>query len=178
MSLFKGMLVAVSVLSLAGCSSVYSTKPIGEKIVSAGLDEWEGTWINSEMDNPVSIKVTDAKKGILKAAWIEDMKMESCEFQLLESGTWMFGNTKKDEKDNRYVWGRIKKDAGQIIVWVPDVLKIRELVKAGTLPGSVAEDGDVTLGDLNAAQLSVITSEDKGLLFEWTNPLILIRLSK
>jgi hypothetical protein len=63
-------------------------------------------------------------------------------------------------------------------VWIPDVTKIRELVKAGSLPGTVAEDGDVTLGDLNAAQLGVITSEDKGILFEWTNPMILIRLSK
>jgi hypothetical protein len=178
MSLFKGMLVAVSVLSLAGCSSVCSTKPVGEKAVAVEPEEWEGTWINSEMDTPVSIKVTDAKKGILKAMWIDKMKMESCDFQLLESGTWMFGSMRKDDKDNRYLWGRIKKDAGQIIVWIPDVTKIRELVKAGTLTGTVAEDGDVTLGDLNAAQLSVITSEDKGLLFEWTNPLILIRLSK
>src|ERR1700675_334006 len=138
MSLFKGMLVAVSVLSLAGCSTVYSTKPMGEKIVAAEPEEWEGTWINSEM-NMVSIKVIDAKKGILKSMWIENMKMESCEFQLLESGTWMFGSTKKDDKDNRYIWGRIKKDAGQ---------------------------------------LGVITSDDKGILFEWTNPIILIRLSK
>ena len=177
MSLFKGMLVAVSVLSLAGCSTVYSTKPMGEKVVAAEPEEWEGTWINSEM-NMVSIKVIDAKKGILKSMWIENMKMESCEFQLLESGTWMFGSTKKDDKDNRYIWGRIKKDAGQIIVWIPDVSKIGELVKAGSLPGTVAEDGDVTLGDLNAAQLSVITSDDKGILFEWTKPIILIRLSK
>lgn len=178
MSMFKGMLAAVSVLSLAGCSTVYSTKPIGENVVSiVEPAEWEGTWINSSMDVPVIIKVTDAQKGILKAMWIEDMKLESHEVQLLGSGEWMFGNI-KDDKDGRFLWGRIKQEASQIILWFPDVAKISALVKAGSLPGTVDEGGDVTLGDLKAEHLSLIMSDDKGILFDWTDPLVLIRLSK
>ena len=104
--------------------------------------------------------------------------MESFEAHLLESGEWMFVNLKDDEKENRFIWGRIKKDASQIIVWPPDASKISEMVKAGSLPGTVGEDGDVTLGDLKAEHLSLIKSDDKGILFDWTEPIILIRLSK
>jgi len=178
MSLFKGALIAVSVLSFVGCNSVYCTKPVGEKAVSIEPGEWEGTWINSSMDNPVSIKVIDAKKGILKAMWIENAELESCEAYLLESGEWMFGSTREDGKGNRFIWGRIKKDEGQILVWVPAVSKISDLVKAGTLPGTIEDDGNVTLGALTAEHLRVIMSEDKGVLFEWTKPVVLIRLSK
>ena len=178
MRLFKGLLVAVSVLSLTGCSTVSSPKPMGENIVSVEPEQWEGTWITSTMDTPVSIKVTDAKKGILKAAWLDDMKMESCEIYLLESGEWMFGNVKDEENSSRFLWGRLKKDDSQIIAWFPEVEKIRDLVKAGSLPGTVDEDGDVALGDLKAEHLKLITSDDKGILFEWEEPLVLIRLSK
>lgn len=66
MRIFKTLLVALSVLSLAGCSSVYCTKPVGEKAVYVQPEDWEGTWINSDMDNPLSIKVLDAEKAFSK----------------------------------------------------------------------------------------------------------------
>lgn len=178
MSLFKGLLVAVSVLSLAGCSTVSLPKPMGETVASVEPEQWEGTWLTSTMDTSISIKVTDAKKGILKAAWLDDMKMETLEFYLLESGEWMFGNVKDEENSSRFLWGRLKKEDSQIIVWFPDVEKIKDLVKAGSLPGTVGEDGDVALGDLKAEHVKLITSDDQGILFEWEEPLVLIRLSK
>lgn len=172
----RSVLVAVSLLGFVGCNAVYSTKPVGEKVVSISAEDWDGTWIDSELSTPVTIEVMDAQKGLLKAAWIEKMALESCEVQLLESGEWMFGNLKDKDRPNLFVWGRIKKDHSQIILWFPEVSKIRELVEAGKLPGSVDKEGDVTLGDLTAEHLARITSKDSP-LFEWDEPVILVRLS-
>ena len=177
MSLLKGLWVAVAVLSLAGCNTVYSTQPVGETVVAVAPEEWEGTWINSSMDTPVSIKVMDAQKGTLKAAWIHDMEMETWDVHLRESGQWMFGSMKGSKQDNRLVWGRIKKDGNEVIIWTPDTAKISDLVKAGSLPGTVDEGGDVTLGELKAEHMRLIMSEDKVVL-DWANPIVLIKLSR
>lgn len=168
-------MVAFSPLSL-GCNAVYSTKPVGEKSVSAAAEDWDGTWIASTMSTPVTLQVTDAQKGLLKAVWIEKMSLESCEVQLLESGEWMFGTVKDKDQINLFVWGRIKKDGNQIIVWFPSVSRIKDLVQAGKLPGTVDEDGDVTLGDLKAEHLARLTNAESP-LFEWEEPLVLVRLS-
>jgi hypothetical protein len=52
------------------------------------------------------------------------------------------------------------------------------MVQNGVLPGTVDENGDITLGELSADHIKVITSETRGVLFNWDDPIVFIRLTK
>ena len=96
---------------------------------------------------------------------------------LLESGDWIFASIPDKDNLKRYLWGRIKQDGQQVVVWVPDSEKFQALVEEGKLPGKI-EDSDVILGNLTSDHLKLITSETEGVLFEWDEPIIFRRFSK
>ena len=176
MNVVKPFQIVVIACLLAGCSAVYSTQPVGVAPASIKPQEWDGTWIHK--DGSLTLKVLDSEEGVVQVAWIENMKLASHKAYLLESGEWMFGNVKEDENQSQFLWGRIKKRNNQIIIWTPSVSKIAALVKDGSLPGTVDDGGDVMLGNLTANHLTLITSEDKDVLFEWEDPLVVIRIAK
>jgi hypothetical protein len=168
--------VAAAVIMMAGCSAVYSTKPVGENPVTIKAEEWDGTWINK--NGAITLEVMDAEKGIIHVAWVEKMKLESYQVHLLDSGSWMFASFRESGESQKYLWAKILKDEDQLNLWAPSVDKIRVLVQKGVLPGSVEESGDVVLGELKAEHLRLLTSEEKGILFEWEKPLVLTRLTR
>jgi hypothetical protein len=163
---------------LCGCSAVYSTDPIGEKACRLSGQDWEGTWINKETF--LSVKVTDAGNGMIRAAWIESSdhgdKLESYEVQLRQSGELVFGNVKTDDGSGRalYVWGLVKRDGNELICWKPDVDKFRDLCAKGELPCK-EEEGNLTLTTLSPEHVKTINSEKKGVLYQWHDPLVFIR---
>jgi len=170
------VLAAVCVCLGLGCNAVYSTRPVGETVPPVKAEEWEGTWFNK--DGAVCLTVQNAEQGLLQLAWIEKMKLESYEVRLLGAGDWLFANIRETGEPERYLWARIVRDGEQINLWVPSVEKIRALVEKGRLPGTVEDGGTVTLGELTADHLRLITGEGEGVLFEWDKPVVLLRLTR
>jgi hypothetical protein len=177
------MLVACVAILFCGCSAVYSSRPIGDKPmnIQSKQDEWEGTWTHK--DGAMTIKVVDGSNGVLKVGWVKDdhgdLKCETADVYLLDSGGWTFASIRDQDETNknRYIWARIKKEERSAILWGPDVNKFKALVRAGKIPGAV-DGSDVVLGNLASNHLEVITSETNGVLFYWDEPFVLIKSGK
>lgn len=201
MNLSKVLRLGLSLAFLSGCHAVYSTHPVGEAPVSVSPDDWEGTWVHK--DGAVTVVVLDQEKGVLEIGWVEKkqerLKLERYKVLLRKSGEWLFGSVQDPDKPKLYVWGRIKNEDGQIVLWAPDVQKARALVEKGVLPGRVekmndvsftdpdpdavgprpilSKESDVILTRLGATELKVIMSGEKGALFDWERPLVFRRLT-
>ena len=126
------------------------------------------------------MRVVDAEQGRLLAAWIEEsgdgLKLETWQVQIRASGSWSFANVKDDnEGEQRYLFTRIKNDDGQILFWLPDSDAFTAAVKAGHLPGEIFESG-VRLSALGSSHLEVLKSANGPNLFEWDQPLVLLRV--
>lgn len=170
------VLVGLLLLSACGCNAVLSKHPVGDNPARIETNEWEGNWTTS--DGAVRLQVLDADKGILKATWVEDGKngtpaLKSAQIEVRESGGWLIASARED-KGRGYLWGRIKNEDRQIIVWSPDERLFAQAVKDGVLPGRV-EGEDVILDDLKPHHLKVITATEKGVLFSWDRPSIFVK---
>jgi hypothetical protein len=150
----------IMLVAACGCAKVASVAPVGERQKAIVPGDWEGTWINNEQ--AVKIKVTDPHRGVLQVAWAEEkggrFVLESYQLEVWQSGEWNFGNFKHEEKPASYLWGLVKHDPGQIIVWTPDPEGFKKLVQTGILPGKVEKGGDVTLEKLSAENLKAMMS--------------------
>jgi len=164
---------------ILGCAAVSSVEPVGERPKEISQNEWGGTWIHKS--HSITIKVLNEQKGLLQIAWVEEkeggLKIESYQVAIRESGEWIFGNIKEKEDAASHYWALIKKDMGQIIVWTPDPARFRKLVQTGDVRGKV-EGYNVILEKLTPDDLKVILSGDKGVHFEWENPVVFFRLGK
>ena len=162
-----------------GCATVSSVEPVGERPKEISPNEWDGTWISKS--HSITIKVLDEQKGLLQVAWVEEkeggLKIESYQVAVRESGEWLFGNVKETQDSASYYWALVKTDAGQIIVWTPDPLKFQKLVLAGDLRGKVERDNTI-LERLTPSDLRGILPGDKGVCFEWRNPVVFFSLGK
>ncbi len=174
----KLAIVGLLLMTACGCNSVISKRPVGEKPARIVAKEWEGNWVTTE--GTVEMKVVDAEKGILKVFWLEDDNqgnpaMKTAEVELRESGEWLFANTKEEDKARGYIWGRIKNEDGQLIVWSPDERSFAQCVKDGFFPGESVGD-DVILEELEPQHLKIITSGERGVLFSWDNPTVFVKV--
>jgi hypothetical protein len=165
-------------LLVAGCNVVYSARPVGETPVVIVPEEWEGTWIHHE--GAVTVVVVDKDKGLLEVGWVEAKQnrlvFESYRAQLLQSGEWLFGNVPDTNGKKRYFWGRLKKQARQLILWVPDVARVKALVAQGKLPGRIEKNGeDVVLDGLDAKQLAAIAAGEHGAILDLEAPVVFFR---
>ncbi|MBM4295591.1 MAG: hypothetical protein FJ126_11920 [Deltaproteobacteria bacterium] len=166
--------------AICGCAVVASVEPVGERPKEVSPDEWGGAWIHK--DHPIKIKVTDPRKGVLQVAWVEEkggsFVLESYQIELREAGAWTLGNVKAREGSAPYLWGLVKNDHGQIIIWTPAPEYFKKLVQTGVLPGQVEKGGDVVLEKLTSEHLNLMISEDKGVGFDWKQPLVFFRVGK
>jgi hypothetical protein len=173
---FSTLLLSALIL---GCATVSSVEPVGERPKEVSQNEWNGTWIHK--DHSITIKVLNQQQGLLQVAWVEEkeggLKLESHQVAIRESGEWIFGNVKEKGDAASHYWALIKKEAGQIVVWTPDPAPFRKLVQTGVLRGKV-ERYDVILEKLTPDDLKVILSGDKGICFEWQNPVVFFRIGK
>lgn len=163
------------VMFASGCTAVVSKRQVGEKAASLKANDWEGVWITS--DGTAKVKVVDANKGLLKVFWLDDeqgkTEMKTADVELRQSGDWLFANT-KDEKGRGYVWGRIKNEDRQIILWIPDAEKFKQLVEGGTFHGKIENDG-LILEELTSQDVNLITSGKQGILFQWDKPVVFVK---
>ena len=179
-------------LTLAGCTTVMSTQPVGEVPVALTAEDWEGTWTDSE--DFLEIRVIDGEAGQLEAAWIETgedgFELESVEIFMRRSGDALFGSV-LDEPDDEagvgdeeaepealYAFFRLARDGKKLVVWWPDVEAFQALVEEGRLPGEVTEGDDVVLEALSEAQLELLSSDQNAGLWEWKSPAILMRAER
>jgi hypothetical protein len=162
-----------------GCATVSSVEPVGERSKEISQKEWDGTWIHK--DHSITIKVLNEQRGLLQVAWVEEkegsLTLESHQVAIRETGEWIFGNIKEKEDAAFHYWALMKKEAGQIIAWTPDPSHFRKLVQTGVLRGK-AERYDVILEKLTPDDLKGILSGDKGVCFEWQNPVVFFRMGK
>jgi hypothetical protein len=156
--------------------------PIGEAPVLLNAKDWDGTWFNPGGDYCM-MKVKNENEGIIRLAWIEDdkeMTHKSSDVFIRKSGSWLFASIKeeddKEAANNLYVWAIIKKSQKTIFIWLPNEERFKKLIEAKTLPGEVRKSM-VMLGDLKPEHMKIITSEERNFLFDWENPLVLIKLS-
>jgi hypothetical protein len=63
--------LALALSAAAGCSSVYSTRPVGGKPADIEREsrEWEGTWLSS--GSAFTVAVADCSNGVLRIGWVE-----------------------------------------------------------------------------------------------------------
>jgi len=178
--LSKLALAGLILLTTCGCNSVISKRPVGEKPARIVAKEWEGNWVTT--DGAVKVKVVDADQGILEVAWLEDDKqgnstLKTADIEVRESRGWLFANTKEEDKGRGYLWGRIRNEDGQMMVWSPDETLFKQLMKEGVFPGKVDGD-DVILEDLKPQHLKIITSGEGGVLFSWHEPTVFMKVGK
>jgi hypothetical protein len=177
------LFASLLLMALWGCDSVTSSTPVGDKPVSLQEDDWDGTWINAE--SALTLKVKNAEKGHLQIAWIEDsggkLKMESFIAEIRVSGDWHFASIRDDggdqEIEERYMFLRVDKSDGQIIGWSPDVAAFKKAVEDGHLPGKM-DESSVRLSVLNSEHIDYIKSAAATSLFDWDEPLVLVRIGK
>ncbi len=172
-------LAGLILLTTCGCSAVYSKRPVGEKPAKIATKDWEGNWLMSDGVS-MKVKVVDADKGILKLFWLDDdtkVVMKTADVELRESGEWLFASTKAEDKGQTkgYAWGRIKNEDRQIILWFPADKIFKGLVKDGVFPGKIDGD-DVILEELKPQHLKIITSGERGVLFEWDKPAVFVKV--
>jgi len=168
-------------LAAGGCDSVTCKRPLGDAPARIEASEWEGDWATD--DGWMKVIVKDPNNGLLTIAWLDTDKqgnpeMKTMEVELRASGDRLFANTKGEEatKGGGYWWGRIRKGDRRIVVWGPDVKAFRRLVEEGVFPGTLDGD-DVRLGDLTADQQRIIISGERGVLFDWEDPGVFLRIA-
>jgi hypothetical protein len=161
-----------------GCSMVTSGRPIGDTPVLIDPGEWEGTWATAG-GGPVVVRVEDAPKGKLRLSWMEgdrEMTLKTADVMLLKAGAWLFANLREGTRDGFpvYLFARVKKEKGLLIIWLPRAERFARLINEKILPGTVSRE-KVHLGEIGPEYMKVIASEDRGVLFDWENPLVLIK---
>jgi hypothetical protein len=177
-----GPLLAWALLGCA-CDEVTVPEPVGDEIVPLEAEEWVGTWADPE-GHVVFIQEVDAEAGHLRLVWFEDddtLERQQVDAIVRTSNGWWLGTVfvpDDAELSGEYWWGRVERTGDTLLVWVPNPRKFAELVRAGLLPGKVESEDTVRLGKLEPRHLKLVTSEERGVLFEWDEPLILRKISR
>jgi hypothetical protein len=167
---------------IAGCNGVYVPRPVGEMPHALVAADWEGTWLADR--DVAKVKVLDAARGQLQLLRIDEGKgaprIATTTVFITEVGADLFASLRNDEETTSakaYLWGRIRRDNDQILLWWPDVKRFGSLVGTGKLSGTVA-DGDVLLDPPTAAQLTALVSGDRGPVFDAASPGVLRRIAR
>ncbi len=164
-------------LAISGCHSVTSPYLVGKQPATINPEIWNGKWgADCTGDEAVQIEVVDKDKGIFRATVLNPKDPpEVVECYLRTAGNLTFVNAKVQKEGEYHPW-LIKNEGGKmIILFSPDYDKFKSLVEKGILPGEAA-GGDISLGLLKSEHLDLITSEKEGVLFDWKDPVVLIRL--
>lgn len=174
------MLAAAVVLVLSGCSSVFVTKPVGEKTHVLVPADWEGLWLIE--NDAARAEVIDADGGRLRLSGIEikdgQPTLVSTTLYVRESAGVLFVSVQTPEvPPGQFLWAQVKRTADHLVVWSPDAKKFAQLVREGKLKGRVAESGDVYL-ELSSADEAALAQDTHGVLYEWRSPWIFRRLKE
>ena len=154
---------------------------MGESALKLDPEEWDGMWLLSD-DDLVIFNVVSPDDGLIKASFLERGEsvpvLKHSTIYIREADGWVFISMARESEGTPdvvgYSWGRLKKYGNTLIVWMPDHDKFEHLVDEGMLPGDTRST-DVHLGVLESSHYALITSEGRGVLFDWDNPIIFRR---
>ncbi len=129
--------------TLCGCSTVVSTRPMGEAPLdlSGHIAEWQGTW--RAPVGPCTLTVVDATNGVLAMTSTKPVgwwrwSNETMTVYLRTAGDWTYASIDCTEGTNAcFLWGKVENAGDFIIWWTPDPEKFRPLVESGTFPGTI-----------------------------------------
>lgn len=180
----RKILVVLLALTFLGCSNVKTWHPMGVKPSRVLAEEWDGTWIYFDVLSyrSITIKVMDESGGVLQVGRVKsnrgDLVLEVAEVYIREAGGWMFASKVEDTSQEvpQYHWCRIQNNLKEIVAWWPNADKFGALVETGKLPGAFA-DGDVELGALSGKNYQLIISEREGVLLNWKEPTVFVRVA-
>jgi len=187
MKLTRMLFLGGAILCVAGCSAVYVSEPIGANVVALEESEWNGTWVAPDGETAI-IAVRDAEAGVLWIAGLDErdgeLAVESMVAHVRDASR--SGRERlfiSVEEDDRYYWGLVIRDEDTAVFYSPDVGRFRELVRAGTLPGTLGEESDyaaadVFLGKLDEQHLEIIFGSENGNLFVWDEPYVIRRVAR
>lgn len=128
---------------LCGCSTVVSTRPMGE----APLDltgqayKWTGTW--RAPNGPCTLTIADATTGVLTVTSTKPQgwwrwSNEILRVYLRTAGDWIYASVDCTEGTNAcYLWGKVANEESIILWWAPDPDKFKPMVEGGALPGTI-----------------------------------------
>lgn len=176
-------------LFFCACNPVYSTRPVGDKPRSLGAEkaEWEGTWVHG--DGAITVVVTDAERGKLRAGWFEKagdgLQPRVFDVELRTFGKWTFASVKDPDKP-RYIITRVEREDRQLLLFQANTDRWKDLIAAKKIPGDLRpikkSDGkvetEVTAGPLGAKELAFITAEEQASLFRWSQPTSFVKIGK
>jgi len=165
--------LCITAIIVTGCTAVYSPAPVGSEPAVLDVDEWNGTWIHS--GGYLTMTVIGPEEARVRVGWVEGEKVETYEGLIRTAGDWMFGNVHNGPEKTTWLWGRILKESGKIILWVPSVEVFATMVKSGQLPGTIDDDGNVVLSELSPEHLRSIMSCTAGPAMDWEHPIALLR---
>lgn len=141
----RWILMAILAATLCGCSTVVSTRPLGEAPLdlTGQTGKWVGTW-RSPM-GPCKITVVDPTNGVLAMTstkpqgWWQWSNETWCVY-LRTAGDWIYASVDQSEGTNAcYLWGKVANEEGLILWWAPDPEKFKPLVESGALPGTTGK---------------------------------------
>ncbi len=164
--------------AFSGCHSVTSPYLVGKQPVTLNPEIWNGKWgPECSGEEAVRIEVLDKDRGLLRATVLnpkDPPEVIECNLRSA-AGDLIFVNAKEQKEKDYHPW--LIRNAGgkMIILWSPDYDRFKSLVEKGILPGE-STGGDISLGLLKSEHLDIIMSEKEGVLFDWKDPVILIRL--
>ncbi|MFZ4764886.1 MAG: hypothetical protein ACOYMN_08010 [Roseimicrobium sp.] len=184
MKAVPSFLLAPCLLALASCANVVSKKAVGDTPAELKAEDWEGTWMTPDK-HVVHLRVKDAAKGELEAAWVEEKDekfvMETHELLIRKHGEWLWANMQGD--DGMFLFGRITEaDDDRILAWGAHPPGFAEAVRSGKFRGELLknadgkETGSVRLEALSDADLQALERGEIKDAFAWDHPLVLVRL--
>jgi len=169
--------VALCLALAASCKIVTVPSPMGTTPVAPVSADWDGTWACG-FQSPVTLWVNDS--GAVRLIYTEmegdELVTHEIEWQLETHGDWMFASAPVPDMPGKFLWARVWREEEQLIAWLPDPEQLAELVRTGTLPGTVEEDGNVFLGELSSEQLDALTTRESGSIL-WDKPIAFVRVT-
>jgi len=161
---------------LASCGSVLASVPVGDTVVQLSPEQWQGTWLHQEV--VVTTNILDKDNGLLQASWIERREegvgLEVAKGTVRATGDKTFFVTRDENRNELFLWARVKKGDNYLIMWPPNVEQFRILINNGELAGELTEHG-VVLGELKPEFIEMIDDPSANLL-DWKNPHIFVRI--
>ena len=141
----RWIFMALLAASLCGCSTVVSTRPMGEAPLdlTGQADKWTGTW--RAPVGPCTLTVVDATNGVLAMTSTKPQgwwrwSNETMNVYLRTAGNWTYASLEDFEGTNAcFLWGKVENAGEFIIWWTPDPEKFRPLVEGEALPGTIGK---------------------------------------
>lgn len=180
MKLMTLMATLATGIILSGCAVVQSDKAIGEKAVPVNAADWDGVWTFN--GGAVNAAVVDKDKGLLEIALVErkdgKFEMKTYRICIMQQDDAIIANLEDSNEKGKFSFGRISINPDEIILWIPNFAKFKELVQRNKLPGIIAGENKILLENLKAEHMKMIAAVYDDSIFSMKNPIVLKRSVK